>query len=213
MARAKSDAERATVTPRPTRDRLIAATVEQFRHGGYHGSGIKSILTAAEAPYGSLYHFFPGGKEELAAAAVETSGQAYRELVELFFTPGAEPVETTRTFFAQAGEVLASTGWIDGCPLARVALETAQDSDRLRQAARQAFESWLAVLTVRLEEVGVTSEAARALAVQLFCLIEGAFLLARVEQDREAMTTAGDAAAALVAAALTARDEKITSSI
>ena len=109
--------------------------------------------------------------------------------------------------------MLAGTDWIDGCPLARVALETAQDSDRLRRASLDAFESWLAVLVARLVELGVDAEAARALAVQLFCLIEGAFLLARVARDREAMAAAGDGAAALVAAALMARDEKITSSI
>ena len=134
MPRANSDRPTA-IAPRSTRDRLITATVEQFRHGGYHGTGIKSILTAAEAPYGSLYHFFPGGKEELAAAAVEASGRAYRDLVELYFPPGADPVEATRSFFDDAAEVLASTDWTDGCPLARVALETAQDSERLRQAA------------------------------------------------------------------------------
>ena len=66
---------------------------------------------------------------------------------------------------------------------------------------------------MRLEEVGVTTEAARAVAVQLFCLIEGAFLLARVAPDREAMTMAGAAGAALVAAALPARGKKITTSI
>jgi len=210
MSRVKSEPAPA---PRPTRDRLITATVEQFRLGGYHGTGIKSILTAAPAPYGSLYHFFPGGKEELAAAAIHTSGQAYRDLVDLSFPPGADPVEATRSFFDGAAEVLAGTDWIDGCPLARVALETAQDSEPLRQAALEAFESWLDVLTVRLDEVGVSAESARVLAVQLFCLIEGAFLLARVARDREALSDAGDGAAELVAAALAARPKKISSSI
>jgi TetR/AcrR family transcriptional regulator, lmrAB and yxaGH operons repressor len=210
MPRVKPDPAPA---PRPTRDRLITATVEQFRLGGYHGTGIKAILTAAQAPYGSLYHFFPDGKEELAAEAVRTSGQAYRDLVDLYFPPGADPVEATRSFFDGAAEVLASTDWIDGCPLARVALETAQDSERLRRAALEAFESWLAVLVERLVEVGVEPGTARVLAVQLFCLIEGAFLLARVAHDREALDAAGTAAADLVAAVLLPRDEKITSSI
>ncbi len=130
--------------------------MEQFRLGGYHGTGIKSILTAAQAPYGSLYHFFPGGKEELATAAVETSGQAYRDLVELYFPPDDDLVGATRSFFAGAAEVLAGTDWIDGCPLARVALETAQESERLRRAALAAFESWLAVLERRMVEAGVS---------------------------------------------------------
>jgi TetR/AcrR family transcriptional regulator, lmrAB and yxaGH operons repressor len=109
--------------------------------------------------------------------------------------------------------VLATTEWIDGCPLARVALETTGESERLRLAARDAFESWLTVLTDHLVDQGVGPASARALAVQLFCLIEGAFLLARVARDREALTSAGEAGAGLVAAAMASRDRKITSSI
>jgi TetR/AcrR family transcriptional regulator, lmrAB and yxaGH operons repressor len=213
MLRANSDPDpQPTTAPRPTRDRLITATMEQFRLGGYHGTGIKSILTAAHAPYGSLYHFFPGGKRELAAAAIETSGQAYRELVELYFPPDGDLVGATRSFFAGAADVLEATDWIDGCPLARIALETAQESERLRLSALAAFESWLVVLIERLVDAGVDPESARALSVQLFCLVEGAFLLARVAHDREALDAAGAGAAALVASAIASRDQELAAS-
>lgn len=191
---------------RPTRDRLVTAAAEQFRHGGYHASGIKAILRAADAPYGSLYHFFPGGKEELGAAALESSGAVYRELVEAYFpedtATAADLVETTRRFFADAAEVLASTDWIDGCPVATVAAETANHSERLRQTANAAFESWLTVLSARLEAFGISPADARAVAIQLFCLIEGAFVLARSARHPEALTVAGEAAAGIVARAL-----------
>jgi TetR/AcrR family transcriptional regulator, lmrAB and yxaGH operons repressor len=201
---------------RPTRDRLVTAAAEQFRHGGYHASGIKAILRAAEAPYGSLYHFFPGGKEELGAAAIEASGAMYRELVEAYFPAAPGPgslgsdsgdagaiavVEATRRFFGDAAEVLASTDWIDGCPVATVAAEMANQSDRLRRAANAAFESWLAVLTERLVALGVDPVAARAVAVQLFCLIEGALVLSRSARDPEALAVTGEAAAGIVARA------------
>ena len=52
-----------------TRERIVTASAELFRHRGYAGTGLKAILTASRAPYGSLYHFFPGGKEELGVAA------------------------------------------------------------------------------------------------------------------------------------------------
>ena len=46
----------------------MTAAAELFRRQGYVATGIKAILTAAEAPYGSMYHFFPGGKAELDGA-------------------------------------------------------------------------------------------------------------------------------------------------
>ncbi len=203
---------------RPTRDRLITAAMEQFRHGGYHATGIKSVLTAAEAPYGSLYHHFPGGKAELGAVAVEASGAAYGQLIDLYFTTDVDPVDATRRFFADAAEALESMAWADGCPVATIALETASEDERLRQACLAVFESWLASLVGALMTMGVRADRARAVAIQLFCLLEGAFILARSARQPEALAAAGQAAADLVAAALSpvpssVPDENIPSSI
>ena len=64
-----------------TRERILDSSGELFRRQGYAGTGIKAILTASDAPYGSLYHFFPGGKEELGAAALRQGGLTYLRLV------------------------------------------------------------------------------------------------------------------------------------
>ena len=188
----------------PTRERIVAATAELFSHQGYAGTGLKAILAESQAPYGSLYHHFPGGKEELGAAAVELGGRVYLDLVETWFPPGADLVEATRDFFAGAAAVLAATDYADACPLAMVALETASSSEPMRRAAHAAFESWMAVLEARLVEAGVASTRAREIAVELFCAIEGAFLLCRTARTGEALEVTGRAAAATVAAALPA---------
>ena len=56
---------------RPTRERLIRAAVFHFQVFGYHGTGLSAVLQRANATKGSLYHHFPGGKEELAVAAMQ----------------------------------------------------------------------------------------------------------------------------------------------
>jgi TetR/AcrR family transcriptional repressor of lmrAB and yxaGH operons len=53
-----------------SKERLVAAALSLFQAKGYHGVAISDILEATELPKGSLYHHFPGGKEELAIAAV-----------------------------------------------------------------------------------------------------------------------------------------------
>ena len=50
-----------------TRERILGVSAEIFRRQGYEGTGLKQIVTAAKVPFGSLYHFFPGGKEQLGA--------------------------------------------------------------------------------------------------------------------------------------------------
>ncbi|MEJ7722167.1 MAG: helix-turn-helix domain-containing protein [Ilumatobacteraceae bacterium] len=57
----------------------MAASLEQMRRNGYAGTGVKAILVAAEAPFGSLYHHFPGGKEEVGAETIRRGGVAYGE--------------------------------------------------------------------------------------------------------------------------------------
>ncbi|OYU77219.1 MAG: hypothetical protein CFE32_06805 [Alphaproteobacteria bacterium PA3] len=57
-------------TPMGSKERLVAAALSLFQAKGYHGVSISDILDATELPKGSLYHHFPGGKEELAIAAV-----------------------------------------------------------------------------------------------------------------------------------------------
>ncbi len=112
-----------------------------FGRQGYSGTGLKAILAASEAPYGSLYHFFPGGKEELGVAALQASGQIYLRMVEAIFADGIDVVTATATFFEGAAAVVELSGFADACPIATVALEVASVSEALREAAAEAFES------------------------------------------------------------------------
>jgi TetR/AcrR family transcriptional regulator, lmrAB and yxaGH operons repressor len=186
-----------------TRERILAASTELFRHRGYAGTGLKAVVASSRAPYGSLYHFFPGGKEELGVAAITSSGAMYRALVESFYPEGVDLVVATREFFKGAAQVLeGATDYADACPIATIALEIASTSEPMRIAASEAFESWLAILQRRLVEAGVDDVPAREVAVELFCAMEGAFLLCRTNRSTEAMEITGRSATRAVEAAL-----------
>ena len=188
--------------PTGTRERILESSGELFRRQGYAGTGIKAILTASDAPYGSLYHFFPGGKEELGAAALRDGGRTYLRLVEAFFPEGGDVVAGTEAFFDGAAVVVEMTDYEDACPIATVALEVASTSEPMRLAAAEAFESWLQLLELRLTEAGVDPARSRELAVELLCAVEGAFLLARTTRSPEALHVTGRAAVTAVRAAL-----------
>ena len=63
-----------------TKDRIVNTSAELFRRQGYAGTGMKQIVAEASAPFGSLYHFFPGGKEQLGDEVIRRSGQLYIQL-------------------------------------------------------------------------------------------------------------------------------------
>jgi AcrR family transcriptional regulator len=185
-----------------TRERIVTASSELMRRNGYAGTGVKAILTASDAPYGSLYHHFPGGKEELGVETLRTGGRAYLALVEAYFTEDADLVATTRAFFEDAAAFVESTEFVDACPIATIAGEIATTSEPMRRAAAEAFASWLEALEARFGQAGVGPGASRDLAVELFCLVEGAFLLSRTTRDATPVRTAGRAAEAAVRSVL-----------
>ena len=169
---------------------------------GYRASGLKQISEASAAPIGSLYHFFPGGKEELAAETLRSSGAAYQALVESVFDRAPDMVTGVRDCFEGAAAVLRATDYADACPIATVALEVASSDETLRLVTKDIFESWLVSATLRLERDGVEPTRARELATVLVAALEGGFLLSRAAKNTSAMDAIGGAMVRLVEEAL-----------
>lgn len=187
-----------------TRDRIVEASAELFRRQGYPATGVKQIVAAAQAPFGSVYHFFPGGKEQLGAEAIRHSGALYEQLIPAVFDLAPDVVTGTVDFFAGAAAHLVETDYEDACPIATIALEVSSSSEPLRLACADVFESWIAAGASRHEAAGLTPEKARELTIALIAALEGAFVLARALRTTEPLTIAGTLAANAVQAALDA---------
>jgi AcrR family transcriptional regulator len=188
-----------------TRARIVQRSAELFRRQGYTGTGVKQIVAEASAPFGSVYHFFPGGKEQLGAEVIRWSGAIYGQLIDAFFEPGADPVAATRAFFTAAADTLEETGYADACPIATVALEISSTSEPMRQACASVFDSWIQAAVGRLAASGLTPGQARSLAITMLASLEGAFVLARALRSTEPLAIAGAAAAAAVHEAVAAQ--------
>ena len=188
-----------------TRTRLVDAGADLFGRQGYAATGVKQIVTAAQAPFGSMYHHFPGGKEQLGAEAIRASGALYELLIPAVFDPAPDLVSGVRAFFAGAAQHLEQTDYEDACPIATVTLETASTSEPMRQASAAVFESWIAAGVPRFTAAGLDDRTARELVVSLICALEGAFVLARAARSIEPLQIAGELTAAATQRALDAR--------
>ena len=188
-----------------TRERIVQHSAELFRRQGYSGTGVKQIVAEASAPFGSLYHFFPGGKEQLGAETIRFSGATYGRLIDAFFRPGDDPVAATRAFFAAAAQTLLDTDYADACPIATVALEVSSTSEPMRNACADVFDGWIDGAAERLSGSGVARRRARELAIAMIASLEGAFVLARALRSTEPVEVAGAAAADAVREAIAAK--------
>jgi AcrR family transcriptional regulator len=195
-------ADLATETKESTKDRIMYASAELFRRQGYTGTGLKQIVSEAEAPFGSLYHFFPGGKEQLGDEVIRMAGEFFRQLFETVADDAPDYPTGVGDFFEGAAQTLVDTDYADACPIATVALEVASTNETLRHATADVFESWIAEGTERGIEAGLLPARARTLATSVIALIEGGFVLSRAARSTEPMTAAGATATAAVRAAL-----------
>ena len=192
-----------STTAPPTRERILFAGAELFRRQGYAGTGLKQVTGAADATFGSLYHFFPDGKEQLAEEVLRAGGDFFLVLYRAIVDEASTLPAGLRDFFDGAGQTLEATGYADACPIATVAGEIAGTHEPLRRAASDVFALWTDALIGDLVAAGVPRRRARPLAVSVLALLEGAFLLCRTHRDVAPMRAARDAALALVEPELT----------
>jgi AcrR family transcriptional regulator len=191
-----------------TKERILGETAQMFTLQGYVATGIKEIAARASAPFGSIYHHFPGGKRELAAVVLRQSGGAYGGLVPLVFDAAADVVQGTRDFFGGAAQHLVDTDYADACPIGTVALEVASTDEMLRSVIADVFAGWLALLDDRLVAAGIAATRARELSLTFLAALEGGFMVARTLRSTQPMSVAGDVVAEAIQASIPTRSTR-----
>jgi AcrR family transcriptional regulator len=185
-----------------TRDKILEANAALFMERGYNASGIKQVADASKAPFGSIYHFFPGGKEELGAETIRLAGNYYEDLVMEVLASAPDIVSAMEACFTEAAKKLEETDYADACPIATVALEVASTNETLREATGDVFGQWLNGAAKGFELAGIPAQRSRELAFQMLSLLEGGFLFSRAMRDTESLAIAGRTMAAAVRAEL-----------
>lgn len=155
-----------------------------FRRQGYASTGLQQILSESGAPKGSLYHYFPNGKEAIGAAAVERAGRLMRKtLSELATRHREDPKAFLRAWCKVMAGWMAESDFRSGCPIATTLLETAPDSPAITAAGREAVDGWIRIVAGVLAEGGRDRREARSLAQLIVAAMEGALILSRVRRS------------------------------
>ncbi|WP_374611129.1 TetR/AcrR family transcriptional regulator, partial [Gordonia sp. (in: high G+C Gram-positive bacteria)] len=158
-----------------TRDRILEAAAELYRRQGMPATGIKQISAAAEAPYGSIYHHFPGGKEAISVEVIRREGLRYGAFVGAQLET-TDPLTGIPTLFENAGKLLESQDYSEACSIETIALEVASTNERLRLESAEVFESWLTGLATWFGQLEITEPERRRLALITLTALEGAFV-------------------------------------
>ncbi len=180
------------------REKLVAAASALFRTQGYAATGLAEILAESGAPKGSLYHYFPAGKEAIGEAALRLAVEKDGAAIGAMIMQAPDPATMLRTYAGYMAEEMQASGFIAGCPIATIALEAAPRSARLTAASCEAFNLWAHALAFGLQRAGFAAPRAAELADFIIASFEGALILTRVRQDTAPLRRAGEELARLV---------------
>jgi TetR/AcrR family transcriptional regulator, lmrAB and yxaGH operons repressor len=155
-----------------------------FRRQGYAGTGLQQILAESGAPKGSLYHFFPDGKEALAEAAVELAGDMIGEMLTAHAARHpADPGRFVEAYGNTLAQWMEESGFRSGCPIATTLLETTPGSEPMRRRGQAVFDGWIDIIAGVYRNSGMHKAQALGRAQSLIAAMEGALILARVRRS------------------------------
>jgi TetR/AcrR family transcriptional repressor of lmrAB and yxaGH operons len=189
--------------PRPDRSRaaLLDNAALLFRRQGYAATGVNQILESAEVKAGSLYHHFPDGKQELAAAVVDRAGGDIEQRLRKFLDSDVAVADIVDAWIDLMSAGLSSDRR-DGCPIEPIATESVNASPQVREASARAFDGWRLAVADRLRADGWPTEDADKTGLAVIALLEGGLILSRIAGNTAALDAAKAAARTLLSPAI-----------
>ncbi len=160
-----------------TRDRLIRAALELFQMRGYHATGVSEILTRAHCPKGSLYHHFPGGKSELAVAAIEWLESQMIAHFDAARDKAVPAHKQVTLLFRQTSDWVSGAGFGVGALLSVMAQEVAPDDAVLTQRLGAAYAKAITHFDQALQAGGASGD----MAGPIIAMLDGAVAQARAQ--------------------------------
>lgn len=162
---------------------IVRAAARLFRKNGYSKTGLNEILAESKAPKGSLYHYFPQGKEQLGEEALRLSAELASSTLQELATQYTTAPTLLTAFASLLAEWMEQSGFRDGCPMATTILETVPQSAPLTLAAREGLAAWRGIFESRLRQDGAGADESRRLANLTIAVLEGSLIQARAEQS------------------------------
>jgi TetR/AcrR family transcriptional repressor of lmrAB and yxaGH operons len=178
-----------------TADRLTDAVLLAVRQHGYAGTSMQTLLRDTGVSSSSMYHFFPGGKEELVASAVRRSGLDAAERIAGVFD-SYDVADGIGRIFAAAATEMEAHDYTRGCPIGVPATEAAAVSVAIREAVSEVFTAWADAYAKALRAGGVDDERSASLGRFIVAAYEGSVTLARATRSTQPYD---DAAAVIIA--------------
>jgi AcrR family transcriptional regulator len=170
---------------------MVLSAAQLIRRQGVTATGVRDVVTHANAPRGSVQHYFPDGKTQLVGEAVDWAGRYAASRIDKFAAT-MRPPTPGKLFAAMVGQWIDEyrrDGFAGGCPLAAATIDCADTDEQVRAHVTAALDQWRNPISAAVVSMGVPATKARSVATLMLCTLEGALILARAEQSLQPLTT------------------------
>jgi TetR/AcrR family transcriptional repressor of lmrAB and yxaGH operons len=168
--------------PGSTKQRMLDSAALLLRERGAAGVTVDAVLAHSGAPRGSVYHHFPGGRNEMILGAVRQAGDYITTMVDDAAADG-NPRQTVEQFVQFWKRALTRTDYRAGCPIVALAVDSRENIPDAAELVREVFASWRDSLAELLAANGFAGDKARRLANLVVSSVEGAIILCRAHRD------------------------------
>ncbi|MEK3714966.1 TetR/AcrR family transcriptional regulator [Paenibacillus sp. FSL R7-0333] len=182
------------------REAIVDTASRLFFTQGYHATGLNQIIKDSESPKGSLYYYFPHGKEELALTCINRTSEEVARLLRHYMESEAVPAQAVQNFIISMANEAEKSSFEGLVPFSFwVAVETSCVSHELRTACQCVFRDWQDIIAKRLIREGVQEETAECKASVVVSLFEGALLQALTCRNIQPLEAAAECIPAILA--------------
>jgi TetR/AcrR family transcriptional repressor of lmrAB and yxaGH operons len=174
------------------REKILQVASELMEKQGYHATGINEIIKKSKAPKGSLYYYFPDGKEQIASEAVLRAGEILAARIREKMENESNPAQAIRNFLYLVANRMEETKFYTGSTLTMLAMETVTKSKRVNLACREAYQLVMNAFGDKLKQSGMDDEKAVAMAEMIVAAVEGSIVLSRTYQTTDPLRRVAD---------------------
>lgn len=166
-----------------SREKILNTATKLFQINGFSATGLNEILKESKSPKGSLYYYFPDGKEQLALEAIQLASKSIIERLGITLSKYSDPIEAIKYLISNIINDLKEENKLQNISISLIALETYSSNERLRKACKDAFTALSNVYTHKLIESGFSKQRAEELGMTIEIMIEGAITICVTRKD------------------------------
>lgn len=166
-----------------SREKILNTATKLFQINGFNATGLNQILKESNSPKGSLYYYFPDGKEQLALEAIQLASKAIMKRLEDTLNKYSNPIKAIKHLINNIINDLEEENKLQNISISLIALETYYSNENLREACKNAFTALSHVYTKKLLQNGFSKQKAEELGMTIEIMIEGAITLSVTRKD------------------------------